>query len=53
MEERDAKVRKERSLEVATDMLQDGKPLDEIKKYSKLSESAVRNLAESLGVAVL
>ena len=65
MEEREAKGwekghkagntegRDERSLEVATDMLQDGKPLDEIKKYSKLSESALRNLAESLGVVIM
>ena len=61
MEERENKGRKEgnaegrdeRSLEVATDMLQDGEPLEKIKKYSKLSESAVRNLAERLGVVVL
>ena len=37
----------------ATDMLQDGKPLDEIRKYSRLSESAIRKLAESMGVSVL
>ena len=37
----------------ATDMLQDGKPLDEIRKYSRLSESAIRKLAESIGVSVL
>ena len=44
--------RNERSLEVATDMLQDGKPLEEIKKYSKLPESAIRKLAEAAGVVV-
>ena len=38
---------------VATDMLRDGKPIDEIKKYSKLAEDAIRNLAKTLGVAVL
>ena len=61
MEERENKGRKEgnaegrdeRSLEVATDMLQDGEPLEKIKKYSKLSESAVRNLAERLGVVIM
>ena len=35
---------------VATDMLQDGKPLEEIKKYSKLSEPAIRKLAEAAGL---
>ena len=43
----------ERSQEVASDMLQDGKSLDEIKKYSKLSESAILKIAESMGVAVV
>mgnify|MGYP000334879152 CR=1 FL=1 len=38
---------------VATDMLKDGKPVPEIVKYSKLTEAAVRQLAKSLGVAVL
>ena len=45
--------RNERSREVATDMLQDGKPLEEIKKYSRLPEAAIRKLAESMGVAVV
>lgn len=38
---------------VATDMLLDGKPLMEILKYSKLSEDKIRQLAESLSVAVV
>ena len=44
--------RDERELEFATDMLKDGKPLEEIIRYSRLSESAIRNLAENMGVAV-
>jgi len=38
---------------VATDMIRDKKPLEEILKYSKLSEAAIRKLAKSMGVAVL
>ncbi len=38
---------------LATDMLLDGKPLMEILKYSKLSEDKIRQLAESLSVAVI
>ena len=44
--------RYERNLEMATDMLQDGEPLEKIKKYSKLSEPAIRKLAEEAGLAV-
>lgn len=38
---------------VATDMLRDGKPLDEIKRYSRLAEDVIRSLANSLGVTVI
>ena len=38
---------------VAQDMLRDGKPLTEILKYSKLSETVIRQLAKSLGVTIL
>ena len=38
---------------VAKDMLRDGKPLAEILKYSRLPETIIRKLAESIGVAVL
>ena len=38
---------------VAADMLQDGEPLEKIKKYSKLSEPEIRKLAEAAGVAVV
>ena len=38
---------------VATDMLRDGEPLAKILKYSKLSEDKIRQLAESLSVAVV
>lgn len=38
---------------VATDMIRDKKPLEEILKYSKLPEAAIRKLADSMGVAVL
>ena len=34
-------------------MLQDGEPLEKIKKYSKLSEPEIRKLAEAAGVAVV
>ena len=44
--------RNERNLEIASDMLQDGKPLEEIKKYSRLPESAIRKLAEAAGITV-
>ena len=35
------------------EMLKDGEPLDKITKYSKLTEAAIRKLAQSMGVAVL
>ena len=38
---------------VASDMLQDGKPLTEITKYSRLSESAVRFIAAQRGFAIV
>ena len=38
---------------VATDMLMDGKPLYEIKRYSKLTEDTIRNLAQTLGITIL
>ena len=38
---------------VATDMLKDGMPLDKIAKYSRLAEESIRNLAKSLGVAIV
>ena len=44
---------KEINERVASDMLKDGEPIPKIVKYSKLSESAIRKLAKSLGVAVL
>ena len=37
---------------VAVDMLKDGKSINEIKRYSKLSEDVIRNLAVSMGLAV-
>ena len=39
--------------EVATDMLKDGMPLPKIIKFSRLPEATVKQLAKSLGVAVL
>ena len=38
---------------VATDMLKDGKPLDEIIKYSRLAKDAVVKIADSLGVTAI
>ena len=38
---------------VATDMLKDGKPLEEIMKYSRLAKDAIVKLANSLGVATI
>ncbi len=38
---------------VARDMLMDGKPLIEVKKYSQLAEDVIRNLANSLGIIVM
>ena len=38
---------------VAMEMLKDGEPIDKITKYSKLTEAAIRKLAQSMGVAVL
>ena len=38
---------------VATDMLRDGEPLEKITRYSKLAEDTIRNLAKTLGVAVV
>ena len=38
---------------VATDMLREGEPLEKIARYSRLAEETIRNLAKTLGVAVL
>ena len=38
---------------VATDMLKEKMPLETIKRISRLSENKIRQLAKSLGVAVL
>lgn len=38
---------------VATDMLMDGKPLEEIQKYSRLAEEVIRALAARIGVSVI
>ena len=38
---------------VATDMLKDGKPLDEIKRYTRLAEDAIRDLANRLEVTIV
>ena len=43
----------EANQKTAEDMLKDGKPLLEILKYSRLTEERIRNLAKSLGVAVM
>ena len=37
---------------VARDMLIDGKPLAEIKKYSRLTDDMIHGLAKTLGVTV-
>ena len=37
---------------IAKDMLIDGKPLNEIKKYSRLAEDVIRNLAKTLNIIV-
>ena len=44
-----SKKEKER---VAVDMLKDGKPINEITRYSRLAEGVIRNLAASMGLAV-
>ena len=38
---------------VAADMLRDGEPIEKIARYSRLAEDTIRNLAKSLGVAVI
>ena len=38
---------------VATDMLRDGKPINEIIRYSRLAEDTIRSLAASLGLQVI
>lgn len=43
---------KEANERIATEMLEDGKPISEISHYSKLAENVIRNLAASLGVVV-
>ena len=37
---------------VAIDMLEDGKPLDEIKKYSRLTEDVIFKIADKLGLII-
>ena len=44
---------KEINERVATDMLKEKMPLETIKRISRLSEDKIRQLAKSLGVAVL
>lgn len=46
-------ARNEEKERVATDMLREGEPLEKIARYSRLAEDAIRNLAKTLGVAVL
>ena len=38
---------------LAADMLRDGEPIEKIAKYSRLAEDTIRNMAKSLGVAVM
>ena len=38
--------------QVATDMLRDGKPLNEIQRYSRLAEDVIRSLANKLGISI-
>ena len=38
---------------VATYMLKDGRPLDEIKRDSRLAEDVIRSIANRLGVTVI
>ena len=47
------RTKEEERKAVAMEMLKDGEPLDKITKYSKLTEAAIRKLAQSMGVAVL
>ena len=51
-EERKEVVTQERE-RTATDMLKDGEPLEKIRKYSRLSEASIRQLAEKVGAAVV
>jgi len=44
---------KEINERVATDMLKEKMPLETIRKISRLSEEKIRQLAKSIGVAVL
>ena len=44
--------RAETQARVASDMLKDNYPLSAIQKISKLSEEAIRNLANSLGITI-
>ncbi|MBR0169006.1 MAG: hypothetical protein IJQ08_10060 [Synergistaceae bacterium] len=46
-------ARNEEKERVATDMLREGEPLEKIARYSRLAEDTIRNLAKTLGVAVL
>ncbi len=39
--------------QTAIAMLRDGKPLDEIKRYSRLAEEVIRSLANGLGVTLM
>lgn len=50
-EERQEGINEDRE-RVAVDMLNDGEPLAKIIRYSKLAESAIRNLAKSNGVVI-
>ena len=49
MSEGEDKARKDMAME----MIKEGEPIAKITKYSKLTEAAIRKLAQSMGVAVL
>ena len=51
-DERFAEGRETEKERVAVDMLRDGKPINEIIRYSRLAENVIHNLATSLGVVV-
>ena len=38
---------------VATDMLKNGEPIEKIVKYSRLAEGTIRNMAQTLGIAIM
>lgn len=49
----EAKAKEEERARVAEDMLRDNEPIEKIRKYSKLADNVISEIAKKIGVAVI